>query len=108
MLVISRDSAFTYKDKADVLSAASPIAPKLANVTNPTRCSFEIANLTNGERVYEITLLSETGGLVPCSTGFSVMTEPFGDAVFDTLIVGADEIVRNLAPEPHATRPGLW
>jgi transcriptional regulator GlxA family with amidase domain len=51
--------------------------------------AFEHANLTNGERVYEVTLLSETGGLVPCSTGFSVMTEPFGDAAFDTVIVGA-------------------
>ena len=47
--------------------------------------AFETANLTSGERVYEITLLSETGGLVPCSTGFSVMTEPFNDTVFDTL-----------------------
>ena len=26
---------------------------------------------------------------MPCSTGFSVMTEPFTDTVFDTLIVGA-------------------
>jgi transcriptional regulator GlxA family with amidase domain len=51
--------------------------------------TFEIANATKGERVYEITLLSETGGPMPCSTGFSVMTEPFGEAVFDTLIVGA-------------------
>jgi transcriptional regulator GlxA family with amidase domain len=51
--------------------------------------AFEHANLTNGERVYEVTLLSETGGLVPCSSGFSVMTEPFGDAAFDTVIVGA-------------------
>jgi transcriptional regulator GlxA family with amidase domain len=51
--------------------------------------TFELANATNGERIYEITLLSETGGPVPCSTGFSVMTEPFGDTVFDTLIVGA-------------------
>jgi transcriptional regulator GlxA family with amidase domain len=51
--------------------------------------AFEHANLTNGERVYEVTLLSETGGLVPCSPGFSVMTEPFGDAAFDTVIVGA-------------------
>src|SRR5271156_3765998 len=61
--------------------------------------AFETANLTNGERVYEITLLSETGGLVPCSTGFSVMTEPFGDAVFDTLIVGATP--RFYEPEPN-------
>lgn len=51
--------------------------------------AFELANGTSGERVYEVTLVSETGGLVPCSTGFSVMTEPFGDTVFDTLIVGA-------------------
>lgn len=51
--------------------------------------TFEHANLTKGERVYEVTLLSETGGPVPSSAGFSVMTEPFGDAVFDTLIVGA-------------------
>jgi transcriptional regulator GlxA family with amidase domain len=51
--------------------------------------TFELANGTTGERVYDVTLLSETGGPVRCSTGFSVITEPFGDAVFDTLIVGA-------------------
>jgi transcriptional regulator GlxA family with amidase domain len=51
--------------------------------------AFEIANLTNGEQVYEVTLVSETAGLVPCSTGFSVMTEPFNDTVFDTVIVGS-------------------
>jgi transcriptional regulator GlxA family with amidase domain len=51
--------------------------------------TFEHANLTNEEQFYEVTLLSETGGPVRSSAGFSVMTEPFGDAVFDTLIVGA-------------------
>jgi transcriptional regulator GlxA family with amidase domain len=51
--------------------------------------TFELANFTTGERAYEVTLLSETGGPVRCSTGFSVITEPFGDAVFDTLIVGS-------------------
>jgi transcriptional regulator GlxA family with amidase domain len=51
--------------------------------------TFELANFTSGERAYEITLLSETGGPVRCSAGFSVITEPFGDAVFDTLIIGS-------------------
>jgi transcriptional regulator GlxA family with amidase domain len=60
--------------------------------------TFELANATNGERIYEITLLSETGGPVPCSTGFSVMTEPFGDTVFDTLIVGAPKRLDDLMP----------
>src|SRR5262249_43023875 len=55
-------------------------------------------NLTKGEPVYEVTLLSETGGPVRSSAGFSVMTEPFGDAVFDTLIVGAS--TRLAAPIP--------
>jgi transcriptional regulator GlxA family with amidase domain len=54
-----------------------------------TLSTFEHANLTRGEQVYEVTLLSETGGPVDSSAGFSVMTEPFGEDVFDTLIVGA-------------------
>jgi transcriptional regulator GlxA family with amidase domain len=51
--------------------------------------TFEHANLTNGEQFYEVTLLSENGGPVLSSAGFSVITEPFGEDVFDTLIVGA-------------------
>ena len=51
--------------------------------------TFEHANLAKGERVYEVTLLSETGGPVRSSAGFSVMTEAFGDTVFDTVIIGA-------------------
>jgi transcriptional regulator GlxA family with amidase domain len=51
--------------------------------------TFEHANHAKREEVYEITLLSESGGPVRSSAGFSVLTEPFGDAVFDTLIIGA-------------------
>ena len=51
--------------------------------------TFEHANLAKGERVYEVTLLSETGGPMRSSAGFAVMTEAFGDAVFDTVIIGA-------------------
>jgi putative intracellular protease/amidase len=51
--------------------------------------TFEHANLTRGEQVYKVSLLSETGGTVRSSAGFSVETEAFGDADFDTVIIGA-------------------
>jgi transcriptional regulator GlxA family with amidase domain len=40
-----------------------------------------------GEPVYEVHLLSETGGPVRTSMGISVVTEQFDDTNFDTLIV---------------------
>src|ERR1700743_1043042 len=51
--------------------------------------AFEIANLVLGENAYEITLLSETGGLVKCSAGFAVETKAFGTLRFDTVMIGA-------------------
>jgi len=61
---------------------------------------FEIANVVLGEKAYEVTLLSENGGLVHTTAGFNVETEPFDDRVFDTVMVGAGNMV-----EP--TTPGL-
>jgi transcriptional regulator GlxA family with amidase domain len=55
---------------------------------------FEYANKEMGEPVYDLCLLSETGGSVRSSIGMSVATEPF-DTNFDTLIVGGAE-----APTP--------
>ena len=54
--------------------------------------AFEFANRAVGEPVYDISLLSETGGSVRTSVGMSVIGQPFDDANFDTLIVcgGAD------------------
>ena len=49
---------------------------------------FELANWESGEPVYDVHLLSETGGSVRTSIGVSVATEPFDDTNFDTLIVG--------------------
>lgn len=61
---------------------------------------FETANIALGEPAYEVTLLSETGGLVTCSAGFRVETQPFDDAVFDTVMFGSGvETVR--------TSPGI-
>ncbi len=62
--------------------------------------AFETANLVLDEPAYEVTLLSETGGLVPASAGFRVETQPFGDAVFDTVMFGS-------GIETDITSPGL-
>jgi transcriptional regulator GlxA family with amidase domain len=51
--------------------------------------TFEFANLTKGEEVYEVVVLSEAGGPIRASLGFSVDTEAFGEATFDTVIIGA-------------------
>lgn len=62
--------------------------------------AFETANLVLDEPAYEVTLLSETGGLVPASAGFRVETQPFGDTVFDTVMFGS-------GIETDFTSPGL-
>ena len=49
---------------------------------------FEFANLTAGETVYDVRILSEAGGPVRSSVGMTVETEALGDASFDTVIVG--------------------
>ena len=51
--------------------------------------AFEVANMVLGDSVYEIAMLSESGGLVRSSAGFSVMTAPFGEEEFDTVVVAA-------------------
>ncbi len=54
---------------------------------------FEFANLALDEPHYKISLLSERGGLIASSAGFSVSTEPFSDAAFDTvLVVGNNDV----------------
>ena len=47
---------------------------------------FEFANLAAAEPVYQVELLSETGGPVLSSIGIAVETKPFGDPTFDTLL----------------------
>ena len=44
-----------------------------------------------GEPVYDVRLLSETGGSVRASIGMSVATDPFGHAKFDTLLMGGGD-----------------
>jgi transcriptional regulator GlxA family with amidase domain len=59
---------------------------------------FELANGEIGEPVYDVHLLSETGGLIRSSIGISVVTEPFDDTNFDTLIVGGRAVAGALTP----------
>src|SRR5258708_6169210 len=51
--------------------------------------AFELANVVLGERAYEVTVLSEQGGLVASSAGIRVETQPFGDTAFDTVMFGS-------------------
>ena len=51
-----------------------------------------------GEPVYDLRLLSETGGSIRSSIGISVATEPLDDANFDTLMVGGSAVAGSLTP----------
>src|SRR5882762_2647083 len=59
---------------------------------------FELANWEIGEPVYDLHLLSETGGSIRSSIGIGVETEPFDDTNFDTLMVGGSAVVGALTP----------
>ena len=48
---------------------------------------FECANMLSRKPLYELQMLSETGGPIRTSSGLTLQTEKFGDAEFDTLIV---------------------
>jgi transcriptional regulator GlxA family with amidase domain len=60
--------------------------------------AFEFANAHVGEPVYDVQLLSETGGPIAASMGISVVAEPFGETKFDTLIVGGGATIEPSTP----------
>ncbi|WCK80182.1 GlxA family transcriptional regulator [Agrobacterium fabrum] len=51
---------------------------------------FELANVSAGENVYEIDVLSEEGGPVRSSHGLTVDTKAFEDSSYDTIIFGGE------------------
>jgi transcriptional regulator GlxA family with amidase domain len=59
--------------------------------------AFELANLCVDEPFYKLTLVSEDGGHVAASAGFSVDTLPFGRRRFDTVFIGAGIGVADVA-----------
>ena len=64
------------------------VMPNFQNMYFAALTVFEFANISAGEPLYEIELLSEYGGLVPNSLGMMTDTRPFGDPAYDTLLVG--------------------
>ena len=44
-----------------------------------TTTAFEVANLVAGKELYQLHIISETGGPVQTSIGAAVETEPFSD-----------------------------
>jgi len=61
--------------------------------------AFELANVSAGEALYDIHLLSEEGGSIPSSLGMMLNTRAFSDDSFDTLLVGG-----LLVPAPSSVR----
>lgn len=59
---------------------------------------LEFANRELGQPLYEVHLLSEHGGPVLSSGGFTVSTEPFGKSSFDTVLVVGDNDVLPSTP----------
>ncbi|WP_427306174.1 GlxA family transcriptional regulator [Cupriavidus sp. H39] len=59
---------------------------------------LEFANRALGESLYKVHLVSEHGGAVLSSAGFSVDTEPFGRRRFDTVLVVGDNDVLPASP----------
>jgi transcriptional regulator GlxA family with amidase domain len=59
---------------------------------------FEFANKEMDKPVYDVRLLSETGGSVRSSIGISVATEPLRNTNLDTLIVGGSNTIGSLTP----------
>ncbi|MFM0595840.1 GlxA family transcriptional regulator [Paraburkholderia dilworthii] len=54
---------------------------------------FELANLVAGQPEYQVEVISEHGGTVRSSSGVEVVSRPFGDPAYDTVVVtGAMEI----------------
>ncbi len=74
------------------------VLPGFQMMSVATLSVFEFANGEVGEPVYDVHLLSETGGSIRSSIGISVATEPFVDANFDTLLVGGSAVVGSLTP----------
>jgi transcriptional regulator GlxA family with amidase domain len=76
------------------------VFPKFQVMSFAAVSVFEFANIAAGTPLYEVHFLSEAGGPVRSSVGMAVETEPFGEATFDTLIVGG-------GTEPIEASPGL-
>ena len=74
------------------------VLPGFQMLSLSTLAVFELANWEMSEAVYEVHLLSETGGPVRSSIGVSVATEPFDETNFDTVMIGGSAVAGALTP----------
>jgi transcriptional regulator GlxA family with amidase domain len=74
------------------------VLPGFQMLSLSTLSVFELANWEMSEAVYDVHLLSETGGPIRSSIGVSVATEPFDDRNFDTLMVGGSAVAGASTP----------
>jgi transcriptional regulator GlxA family with amidase domain len=80
-----------------MLRTAFVVSPGFQMMSFAAMSVFEMANYTAGKELYDIHLLSESGGAVPSSLGMPIETKRFRKQSFDTLIVGG-----LLAPTPSS------
>lgn len=66
------------------------LSPGFQMLCLSTSTIFEFANLLSGQSFYRVDLISEQGGLVPSSMGFSVETQAFKQRSYDTVLVLGD------------------
>jgi len=62
---------------------------------------FEIANTFCDEPCYEVTMLSEHGGVVVSSSGVKVVTEPVTRHDYDTMLVAGQMYPNEVPSSPH-------
>jgi transcriptional regulator GlxA family with amidase domain len=60
--------------------------------------AFEFASMIADEQLYEISVLSETGGAIQSSLGMTIDTRPFDNGSYDTVIVGGGNAVVPTSP----------
>jgi transcriptional regulator GlxA family with amidase domain len=65
------------------------LCPNFQPVCFGAVAAFDVANKQAGKTLYDVHVLSETGGLIAATSGMQVLTAPFGDVPYDTLIVAA-------------------
>ncbi len=69
-------------------SIAFVIFPRFQIVDLAAIAAFEVANSSPGGPFYDISMLSEHGGLVRSSSGAQIDTEPFSRHDYDSVLVG--------------------
>src|SRR3546814_3530803 len=77
-----------------MLSVALVVGPQFQVMSMAALTAFEFVNLLADEPVYDLHLVSETGGPIRTSFGVMIDTHPFDLRIHDTVIVaGGIEVV---------------